>query len=35
MKLQQSTRIKGIEKEYEQIILDKADKHQKEINVNH
>ena len=33
MKLQQSARIKAIERKYEQIILDKNSKYQKEIDV--
>ena len=35
MKVQQSSRIKAIERKYQQIILDKTDKHKKEIDVNH
>ena len=33
MKLQQSARIKAIERKYERIILDNNYKHQKEIDV--
>ncbi|XP_065912941.1 uncharacterized protein PF3D7_1120000-like [Dysidea avara] len=32
MKVQQSSRIKAIERKYQQIILDKTDKHKKEID---
>jgi len=34
MKIQQSTRIRALERKYERIIIDKADKHQKEVDVS-